>query len=58
MGMGGALLIGALRRTRLPFPSRLFEILVCAMATALKQNATPAVRTAFVKLCKSYPRIW
>jgi hypothetical protein len=32
----------------LPFPSRVFEILVCAMAPALKQNTTPAVRTTFV----------
>jgi hypothetical protein len=46
--MGGVLFIGTLRRTRLPFPSRVFEILVCAMAPALKQNTTPAVRTAFV----------
>jgi hypothetical protein len=46
--MGGVLFIGTLRRTRLPFPSRVFEILVCAMAPALKQNTTPAVRTTFV----------
>jgi hypothetical protein len=46
--MGGVLFIGTLRRTRLPFPSRVFEILVCAIAAALKENATPAVRTTFV----------
>ena len=46
--MGGVLFIGTLRRTRLPFPSRMFEILVCAMAAALKENATHAVRTTFV----------
>jgi hypothetical protein len=46
--MGGVLLVGSLRRTRLPFPSRMFDILVCAMAAALKQNTKPAVRTAFV----------
>src|SRR3981189_3822159 len=46
--IGGVLFIGTLRRTRLPFPSRMFEILVCAIAPALKQNTTPAVRTAFV----------
>lgn len=46
--MDGALFIGALRRTRLPFPSRVFETLFCAMAAALKQNTTPAVRMAFV----------
>jgi hypothetical protein len=46
--MGGVLFIGTLRRTRLPFPSRVFEILVCAIAPAVKQNTTPAVRTTFV----------
>ena len=46
--MGGVPLVGSLRRTRLPFPSRVFEILVCAMAAALKQNTKPAVSTVFV----------
>jgi hypothetical protein len=48
--MGGALFIGTLRRTRLPFLSRALdmETFDCAMAAALKQNTTPAVRTAFV----------
>jgi hypothetical protein len=46
--MGWVLFIGALGRTRLPFLSRVFEILVCARTAALKQNTKPAVRTAFV----------
>ena len=40
--------IGVLRRMRLPFPSRAVEILVCAMAAALKQNNKPDVRTTLV----------
>jgi hypothetical protein len=46
--MGCVLFIGMLRRTRLPFPSRVFAIVVCAMAAALKQNNKPNVRTALV----------
>jgi hypothetical protein len=46
--MGGALFIGALLRTRLPLRSRVFEILVCAMAVALKQNTEATVRTDIV----------
>jgi hypothetical protein len=45
--IGGVALIGAVRRTRLPLPSRVLEI-VCAMAAALEQNTTPAINTAFV----------
>jgi len=46
--MGWVLFNGVLRRMRLPFPSRVFEILVCAMAAALKQNNKLNVRTALV----------
>ena len=44
--IGCVLFIGALRRTRLPLPSRVFEIF-CAMAAAFKENMTPATSTAF-----------
>jgi hypothetical protein len=43
--IGGVLLVGAVRRTRLPLPSRVLEI-VCASA-ALEQNTTPAITPTF-----------
>ena len=51
--IGGVLFIGTLRRTRLPFPSRMFEILVCAMTPALEQNTTLAVRRVSFMPCPS-----
>jgi hypothetical protein len=45
--IAGVLFMGAVRRTRLPLPSRVLEI-VCAMAAALEQNTTPAISMTFL----------